>query len=145
MLHLIVAAIFLLSPFFVQPAYSQDQLQLKEYACLASNPQTFKDCLQEAKDTGVPLIKITKPIICGNRQDCSFELIGSGRSFQISPSGPENKFIRRGDFSYTLLNIESSSNMTLKDLTFEDEGTAPCPAGTICPPLITIKNSSSRN
>lgn len=127
----------------MQPAYSQEQLQLKEYACLAFDPQTFKGCLQEVKDTGVPIIKITKPIICENRQDCSFEISGSSRSFQISPSLPENKFIRRGDFGYTLLSVDNTSNMTLKDLTFEDEGTVPCAAGTICPPLITIKSSSS--
>lgn len=142
MLHLVMAAIFFLSPLFVQPVYSQDQLQLKEYACLAFDPQTFRDCIKEVKDTGVPLIKITKPIICQSRQDCAFEIKNLTRSFEISPSSPDNKFIRRGDFGYTLLNIENSSGFRLKNLSFEDEGNVPCPSGTICPVFVRIKNSS---
>ncbi len=143
MLYLFLTLILLIAQFLAPPVHAQDALQLKEYACLAFSPQTFKDCLKEVRDTGAPLIKITKPIICESRQDCSFAISDSGRSFQISPSSPENKFIRRNDFGYSLLTIDGSANLTLRDLSFEDVGQTPCPSGTTCPPLIIIKNSSS--
>lgn len=142
MLYLFLILIFLITQFFIQPAHSQDTLQLKEYACLASNPETFRECLKEVAETGVPLIKITEPVICESRQDCTFEIKNSSRSFEISPLSPDIKFIRRNDFGYTLLNIENSSGFRLKGLNFEDEGNTPCPAGIICPPFLRIKNSS---
>jgi len=150
LIKLVSLVITACSLIFITSTYAQDDSQspsenltLKEYACLASTPETFQSCLNEVKQTGVPLIKITAPIICTSPELCSFKLQRSASSFTISPSSPQNKFIRQNDFSYTLLTIENSSNFNLNNLTFEDQGSTGCPTATICPSVITIKNSSS--
>lgn len=120
-----------------------DNLRLEEFACLARDPASFKSCLIESKSTSVPVIKIIAPIICQSASDCAFEIKDSTSSLEISPSRPENKFLRKGDFSYTLLNISGSSNINLEGLTFEDDGSTPCPQGISCPPFASIKSSSS--
>lgn len=145
-LTLTACSLFFITSISAQEDDSQspsENLTLKEFACQASTPKTFQGCLDEAKQIGVPLIKIVAPIICSSAQECSFKLYGSTSSFTISSSSPENKFIRQNDFSYTLLTIENSSNFNLKSLLFEDRGSTGCPTATICPAAVSISNSSS--
>src|SRR5690606_16175423 len=112
-----------------------DNLRLEEFACLARDPASFKSCLNEAKATSVPVIKIIAPIICTSSADCSFQISDHHSSLTISPSRPENKFLRQNDFSYTLLSISNSSNLSLDTVAFEDDGNTGCPQGVACPPL----------
>lgn len=125
-----------------QESLPADNLHLEEFACNAHNPQSFKSCINEAKKTLVPVIKITAPIICTSAADCSFQIDNHHSSLTISPSSPENKLIRQNDFSYTLLTVTNSSNLTLGNISFEDEGPTGCPQGVFCPAL-TLVNSSS--
>lgn len=133
---------------FLQPIHAQEpnlpseQLHLEEYACLASDPASFKNCLSEAQQIAVPFIKITAPIICEGRNDCNFEIKNTNSPLRLSPTNEGNKIIRRGDFGYTLLTIENSSNIELFGLSIEDEGNCACPQGTNCPPTVIIKNSA---
>lgn len=141
MLNLLLALLISASLILPQTVRAQDALQLEEFACLASNPETFQNCLNDVSKTGVPLIKITQSIICTSPGSCSFKLQNSGQTFTISSSSAENKFIRQNDFSYTLLTFENSANITLRGLSFEDQGTTGCPQATVCPPLVSAKNT----
>lgn len=136
----IIGLLDYLSPLKAQVA---DNLRLEEYACLARDPATFKSCLTETRSTAVPVIKIISPIICTSSADCAFELKDLRTTLTISPSNPENKILRQNDFSYTLFNITGTSNITIEDLTFEDDGDTPCPPGVTCAPMISVNNSSN--
>lgn len=126
-----------------QESQVADNLRLEEFACIARDPATFKSCLIESRSTSVPVIKIIAPIICQSASDCSFEIKDLTTSLEISPSSPENKFLRKIDFSYTLLSISGSSNINLEGLTFEDEGENSCPQGVTCAPFASIDSSST--
>lgn len=118
-----------------------DNLRLEEFACVARDPQSFKSCIDEARKNAVPVIKIIAPIICTTAADCSFQINNLHSSLTILSSHPENKFLRQGDFSYSLLTISNSSNLSLDRLVFEDEGDSGCPQGLVCPPLTVIHSS----
>ena len=144
---LLVLLVYWVIGLFTHPSNAQepqvaDNLRLEEFACIARDPATFKSCLIETKSTSAPVIKIIAPIICESASDCTFEIKDQRAFLEISPTRPENKFLRRNDSSYTLLNISGSSNISIEGMTFEDEGTTGCPSGVICPPLISIDTSS---
>ncbi len=132
--------LFVYSPHAQEPQPA-DNLRLEEFACIARDPQSFKSCIDEAKKTSVPVIKIIAPIICTSGADCSFQINNLHSSLTISPSRPENKFLRQGDFSYSLLTISNSSNLILDNVVFEDEGVSGCSQGLVCPPLAVINSS----
>lgn len=138
----ILIAISVALPIHAQEPTVSEQLKLEEYACNARDPASFKDCIVQAQQIAMPFIKIIAPIICTSRNDCTFEMKNINTSLRISPTSPENKFIRQNDFGYTLLTIENSSNIELSGLGFEDQGSSGCPLGTTCPPFFVIKNSS---
>lgn len=150
--YILLSIIFLGIQLVIQnPTQAQEQnapsenLELREFACNAFDPQSLKSCIREVSESGMPLIRITSPITCQNRDECDFEIKNMARSFEISPSKPENKIIRQGDFGYTLFTIENSSGVSFRKLGFEDLASLPCPAATACPPLISIKNSGNLN
>ncbi len=142
MLYLLLSLIFSINQFLIPPAYSQENLHLKELLCEAYDPATFQGCLDEVARTGLPPIKITKPIICHSSAECSFKVGRAPEGFLIFSVLPENKIIRRGDFSYSLLTIENTYKVTLNNLVFEDQSEQGCPIATVCPPLIAVKNSA---
>ena len=125
------------------PDSVSENLRLEEYACRARDPESFKACLVEARQTGVPFIRIDAPIICESRADCEFNMSNMKYFLKIAPAAPENKFIRTSDFGYTLFNIQNSGQIELASLTFEDESDTGCPQGTTCPPLISISMATN--
>jgi len=142
---LILIALLVLPSTYAQedPQAPSENLSLEEFACIAKDPQSFKDCLIEAKTTGMPFIKITAPIICQSRNDCNFDMSNLKSFLRISPKSPENKFIRKTDFGYSLINIQNSVEIELTGLTFEDQSDNGCPQGVICPAFVSVKNSSN--
>ena len=134
----------LLSSIYAQepPTSISENLRLEEYACNAFDPASFKACLQEAKNTSLPFIKIIAPIICETRNDCTFELKNISSNLRISPLNDQAKFIRREDYGYTVFNMENSSKVEFVGLTFEDEGVNGCFIGSTCNPFFIVKNSS---
>jgi len=149
MLYVLFSALLLISLSLVTPIYSQEpnavsqNLSLEEYACIADGPESFKSCLTEAKTTGVPFIKITAPIICESRNDCSFTMTGLRSFLKISPTLPENKFIRKSDFGYSLISVDDSVQIEFTGLTFEDQSDTSCPGGTTCQPFVSVKTSNN--
>lgn len=141
---LLLITLLLLPSTYAQepPQAPSENLSLEEFACNAKDAQSFKACLIEARNTGVPFIKITAPIICESRNDCSFNMSNLKSFLKISAANPENKFIRKTDFGYSLITAENSVAIEFSDLTFDDQSETGCPQGTTCPPLISIKNSS---
>lgn len=125
------------------PNTVSENLRLEEYACRARDAESFKACLVEARQTGVPFIRIDAPIICESRTDCEFNMSNMKSFLKIAPAAPEFKFIRSSDFGYTLLNIQNSGQIELASLTFEDQSETGCPQGTTCPPLISINTSTN--
>lgn len=144
LIPILISAFLIASPLQVQSQnanQTSDTIHLEEFACKAIDPKSLKFCIEQAKTINVPLVKIDAPIICTNRQDCSFGFNEINTNTIFYSTRPENKIIRREDFSYTLFLITNSSGLEFSQLIFEDEGQNPCPQATICPDIISIKNS----
>lgn len=120
---------------------SKDTLSLEEFACIAKNPATLKECINQVRTIKVPLVKIDAPIICASQNDCAFDFTGINTDTTFYATRTENKIIRSNDFSYTVFNIDNSSGLKFSGLTFQDDGISDCPQGTVCPPVVVINKS----
>lgn len=152
MLHLLLSFVFLISQLSINPiVYAQldpsqqtrDTLFLDEFACAASDPPSLKKCIEEVKQTRMPLVKIVAPIICTNPQECNFEFKNIKTDTTFFAAKTDFKIIRKNDFSYPLFTIDGSSGIRLYEITFEDQGEGACPPGTLCPELLAVKASSN--
>lgn len=143
MFYLLLTLIFFVLPIFNQPASAQDTLQLQEFACNAPDPKAFKNCIEEVRKTGVPLIKITKPFLCESREACAFEIKGINADLTIRAASNNNFIFRTKDYSYSLFTIENSSGIKFQDLSIIEENKNTCIQGIICPPTIIVKSSGN--
>lgn len=149
MIYLLLISIFTLGQLFLPQIFAQneeeqhfeDTVQIEELVCNASDPASFKECIQRIRNNEVPLLKIIKPIICESRNDCEFDLSRINADVIIHTTNPENKILRKNDYSYTLFKIEDSGGLRFTNLIIEDEEDKPCGAGVSCPPLITLKST----
>jgi hypothetical protein len=142
MIYFLLTIILFLFPFLAPPISAQDTLQLQEYSCNAPDPTALKNCIVEVKKNGTPLIKITKPFVCDSRDACAFVLSEINTDLTIR-STAKNLILRTKDYSYNLFTIENSSGIKFVDIPIIEENKNSCIQGIICPPTVSVKNSTN--
>ena len=151
MLYLILLSLFLISQLLTPTVFAQtdpsgqarDTLFLDELACQAKDPAGVKKCIEEVKNTKIPLVKITAPIICKSPLECNFEIKNIKTDTIFFAAKSEFAIIRENDFSYPVFTIEGSSGIRFYEMNFEDRGQGGCPLGTLCPTMLSIKSSDN--
>lgn len=114
--------------------------QAYDVACEVTDIPSLKDCVQQARDKKVDLIKISKMIECTSKDDCAVDLSNIETSLKIyGITNGENGFRRTNSFDYSIFTLKNTKNVVIGNFLIEDT-VGEC---VDCPPSITIADSEN--
>jgi hypothetical protein len=97
------------------------QVRAAETICIAGNVNEFKSCLNKLSNNQTHVIEITNRIICDRTTNCQFTISNIDRVDIYGTPGSNAGFLRKEKFTNPILEIVASSNVTLSNLTFDDD------------------------
>ena len=116
--------------------------------CDVSDVSTLDTCVAAVRSGAKANIRFTAMVNCSGNDTCFVDLSNvRGPITFFGAPGVTAGFLRTDTYTYSILNLNGTSDITFANLTF-DEGPAdpactPSDSGSPCQPTISIRNSSS--
>lgn len=116
--------------------------------CDVSDVNTLNSCVAAVRGGATTNVRFTAMVNCSGNGTCLVDLSNvHGPITFFGEPGVTAGFLRTDTYTYSILNLNGTSDITFANLTF-DEGPAdpactPSSAGAPCQPTVSIRNSSS--